>query len=184
MASRCVLTGLDTVECAYWLARTGKACFGFERLAAEKAGLAQSKTRRPKAMQLGSEELLLASHGTPSGYPLLLQNEAFSIQCGEFNRPNFYVAFRSFALWHSGADVLHRRFLTWAESMGLAPFRPEKLSRVDFAFDYQIPAIDFDEDSFVSLADKDAQHRKDVPSAQMRPTRNCAEMSPASANGK
>lgn len=43
----------------------------------------------------------------------------------------------------------------------MAQYRPEKLSRVDLTFDYQIPEIDFNEDSFVSLASKDAQHRKD-----------------------
>ena len=43
---------------------------------------------------------------------------------------------------------------------GLAHYQLERLSRVDYAFDYYLPEIDFDEDSFVSLAQKDTQHRK------------------------
>ncbi|MGB7540764.1 MAG: hypothetical protein WBM28_01960, partial [Burkholderiales bacterium] len=35
------------------------------------------------------------------------------------------------------------------------------LSRVDWAHDYHLSEIDFNEDSFVSLASKDAQHRED-----------------------
>lgn len=161
MAFRHLLAGFDTIECAYWLASPIKHGLDWQRLAVEKEDLQQAKTRNPKAIQVGSEEFLLASHGTGSGYPFLLENDAFSVQCGEFNKPNFYVAFRSFALWHSGAPALHRRFLAWADSVCMMPYRPEKLSRVDFTFDYQIPEIDFDEDSFVSMADKDAQHRKD-----------------------
>jgi hypothetical protein len=38
--------------------------------------------------------------------------------------------------------------------------RPERLSRVDFTFDYRIDVIDFDEASFVSQATKDNPHRK------------------------
>lgn len=41
------------------------------------------------------------------------------------------------------------------------PLKPEGLSRVDFSFDYHLPVIDFDEDSFISLSVKDTQYRKD-----------------------
>jgi len=103
---------------------------------------------------------LLAGHGTKSGYPFLIENEAFSIQFGEFNKPSFFVTFRSIALWHSSAQGLHERLLTWAASVGLRAYQPEKLSRVDFTFDYHLPLIDFDEDNFVSSFAKDNQHRK------------------------
>jgi hypothetical protein len=56
---------------------------------------------------------------------------------------------------------LHHRFLAWALSVGLIQSQPERLSRVDYAFDYHIPLIDFDENSFVSRASKDSQYRKD-----------------------
>ena len=74
------------------------------------------------------------------------------IQFGEFNQPNFFVKFRSIALWHFGALALHHRFIEWAKSIGMMPYLPERLSRVDYAFDYYLPEIDFDEDSFVSVA--------------------------------
>lgn len=160
MNFRPLLSGFDTVVFAEYLAPTSDKSLDFQRLEAEREGLRQSKTRHPKAIQLGSEEFLLARHGTKSGFPLLLENDSFSIQCGEFNNPNFFVTLRSQALWHQGAMALHQRFRTWAESVGLEPYRPESLSRVDFSFDYWIDAIDFDEDSFVTTAEKDNQHRK------------------------
>jgi hypothetical protein len=104
-------------------------------------------------------ELLLAPHGSGSGYPLVLTNRDFRIECGEFNVPSFYVTYRSEALWRDRAEILHQRFLTWAERIGYAPAKPETLSRVDFCFDYHLAKVDFDEDSFVSVAQKDSQHR-------------------------
>lgn len=103
---------------------------------------------------------MLASHGTKSGFSFLIENDTFSIQFGEFNKPNFYVTYRSVALWHQGAQGLHQRFLSWAKSLGLRPYLPERLSRVDLTFDYSLPVVDFDEDSFVSTAVKDNKHRK------------------------
>ncbi|MFA7281110.1 MAG: hypothetical protein WC100_13555 [Sterolibacterium sp.] len=164
MQFRFLISGFDTIECAYWLMQKpglSDTPFDFTVLGVEKEILRASKSKRPTWIRLGTEEFLLASHGTGSGYAFLLENDVFSVQCGEFNKPNFFVAFRSFALWHIGAQALHQRFLTWAGSVGMVPYRPEKLSRVDLTFDYQIPEIDFDEDSFISMADKDAQHRKD-----------------------
>jgi len=119
-----------------------------------------SKSRKPTALKLGCEEFMLAGHGTKSGYPFLLENDAFGIQFGEFNKPSFFVTFRSIALWHSSAQGLHERFMAWATSVGLRSYMPEKLSRVDFTFDYHLPLLDFDEDNFVSSFAKDNQHRK------------------------
>ncbi|MBK9521375.1 MAG: hypothetical protein IPO13_07120 [Rhodocyclaceae bacterium] len=160
MAFRHLLTGFDTIECAYYLAPSSDDSLSFARLEFEKELLRQSKTRHPKAVRLGTEEFLLANHGTRSGFPLLLENDVFSVQCGEFNNPNFYVTFRSHALWHQGAFGLHQRFLDWARSVGFMAYKEESLSRVDFTFDYWIDAIDFDEDNFVTSAVKDNQHRK------------------------
>lgn len=157
---RFLLSGHDTIECAYYLAIEGASLLDFERLASDKEEMRLSKSRKAKPIRLGSEEFLLASHGSRSGYPFLIENDTFSIQFGEFNIPNFYVTYRSIALWHQGARHLHQRLLAWAASVGFRPYRPERLSRVDFTFDYHLPAIDFDADSFVSRADKDNQHRK------------------------
>ena len=155
-----LLTGHDTIECAYYLAPRGESLLDFERLAAEKEALRQNKIRHPKAIRLGSEEFLLRPQGTSSGYPFLLENDTFSIQCGEFNKPNFFVTYRSLALWQHGAFNLHQRFLDWAASVGLHSYSHERLSRVDFTFDYRLETLDFDEDHFVSQSVKDNQHRK------------------------
>jgi len=160
MAATFLLYGHDTIECAYFLAPERNCLLDFERLAVEKETLRSTKVRRPSAIQLGSEEFLLMPNGTASGYPFLIQNDSFSIQFGEFNKPSFYVAFRSLALWQYGAAKLHQRFMDWAASIGMMAYQPERLSRVDFTFDYQIEAIDFDEDSFISQVTKDNQHRK------------------------
>lgn len=160
MSFQPLISGFDTIECAYYLTRLDGCTFDFEALAVQKEELSRSKIKGARPIKLGSEDFLLASHGTSSGYPYLIENEAFIIQCGEFNRPNFFVKFRSIALWHHGALGLHERFLKWAASIGMMPYQPERLSRVDFAFDYQLPELDFDEDSFISQADKDNQHRK------------------------
>ena len=94
-----LLAGLDTVECAYSLDSIRKDSLDFELLAAAKADLQRSKSRRPRPIRLGTEEFLLASHGNGSGYPFLLENDSFSVQLGEFNKPNFFVSFR---FVHSG----------------------------------------------------------------------------------
>lgn len=160
MTFRLLLSGHDTIECAYYLAPAEGCLLDYERLAVEKEIMRQSKSRKPTLIQLGSEEFMLAGHGTGSGYPFLIENTAFSIQFGEFNDPSFFVTFRSIALWHQSAQGLHERFMAWAASVGLRSYQPERLSRVDFTFDYHLPEIDFDEDNFVSGFIKDNQHRK------------------------
>lgn len=156
-----LLHGIDTIEIAYYLNRLDGDSLDFQVIAVQKEALVASKSRAGQEIKLGSESFLLASHGTKSGYPYLLQNDVFIIQCGEFNRPNFFVKFRSVALWHHGLKALHERFLAWAASVGMQAYHPERISRVDFAFDYHLPNIDFDQDSFVTQAKKDHQHRKD-----------------------
>ena len=157
---RLLLQGQDTVECAYFLVPDVSCLLDFEKLFAEREALRLSKSRKPLPIRLGCEEFMLASHGTRSGYPFLIENDAFSIQFGEFNKPSFFVTFRSMALWHFGAWGMHQRFMAWADSVGLSPCQPERLSRVDFTFDYFLPVLDSDEDNFVTGFDKDNQHRK------------------------
>lgn len=90
-----------------------------------------------------------------------MPNQDCTIQFGEFNNPSFFVRYSSFALSCKGAKFLHKRFLTWADALGLHPIMPKGLSRADFAFDFLLPNMDFDEDSFVTAATQDSQHRKD-----------------------
>lgn len=156
-----LLSSYDTIECAYYLIPLDQVRLDFLDLASQKEALIKAKINKPKPIKLGCEDFLLASHGTSSGYPFLIENDVFIIQFGEFNRPNFFVKFRSIALWHNSLHDLHQRFLNWAASVGLTQAQPERLSRVDYAFDYHLPVVDFDEDSFVSRSTKDSQFRKD-----------------------
>ncbi len=156
-----LLSGLDTVECAYFLRSGQGSKLDFERLAQVREGMRASKRREPVVIDIGGKEFLLANHGTASGYPYLMENAEASIQFGEFNDPGFFVTYRSQALWHKGIEQLHQEFCAWASDLGLTAVREEGLSRVDFTIDFLVPEVDFDEDSFVTLATKDAQHRRD-----------------------
>lgn len=157
-----LLHGHDTVQCAYFLhARDSRATgISFEHLVAEKEALRASKTRDPKVVRLGELEFLLQPYGTASGYPLVIINRDYRIEMGEFMNPSFFVTFTSEGLWREGALALHEKFLAWSASLGLAHYRTESLSRVDFSFDYYLSDVDFDEDSVVSLSNKDSQHRE------------------------
>lgn len=155
-----ILIGHDTIECAYYLRTQGGSGLDFARLSALKEGMRNSKYAEAIPLKIGGEEFLFQPYGTKSGYPFVLKNHDYSIQCGEFNNPSFFVTYRSEGLWQYGALALQQKFLAWANGLGLYPFKAESLSRVDFTFDYWLPVIDFDEECVVSLSAKDNKHRK------------------------
>ena len=157
---RRLLTGLDTVEAAYYLHPISGAAFSFEALMLEKERLRASGSRDGTPVELGDRSFLLRPYGTGRGFPLVLENAELTIECGEFNTPSFFVTFRSFALWQRGARALHQELLAWTQSVGLVPVKMELLSRVDFTFDYWLPVVDFDDDNVVSLAAKDGRYRE------------------------
>lgn len=157
---RLLLHGHDTVQCSYYLSALARAADFFHAVGRAKEEAFQSKQRNGVLTRLGKKEFLVQATGTKSGYPFVLKNSDFAVECGEFNSPNFFVTFRSEALWRDSADLLHEEFLSWARTAGFAPYRSEGLSRVDFCFDYQLPAVDFDEDSFKTRSTKDSQHRQ------------------------
>ncbi len=123
-------------------------------------GWLKAERRLPEPIILGDSEFLLHPYGSSSGYPYITSNENYKIEFGEFNQPNFFVAFPSQSLWGESAFTLHDRFLSWAESVGYVPYNEEKLSRVDYCFDFHIPEIDFDENNFKSRSTKDSRHRE------------------------
>ncbi len=157
---RLLLHGVDTLQCAYYLRQAQRREFDFEQLHRLREDQRQLGTREGARITLGGVPFLVAPHGTASGYPLLLGCEDFKIECGEHNKPSFFVTFRSQALWRESAPFLHEKFLRWAEGVGLVPYQPERVSRVDYAFDYHLPVVDFDEDCFVTRMHKDSQHRE------------------------
>jgi hypothetical protein len=159
-AYRLLLHGIDTLQCAYYLRQEQRGDLDFAHLLQSRESLRQLGTRAGEPITLGGVPFLLHPHGTSSGYPFLLISEDFRVECGEFNSPAFFVTFRSQALWRESAPFLHEKFLTWARAVGFVPVKPERLSRVDFAFDYSLPVVDFTEDHFVTRTNKDSQHRE------------------------
>jgi hypothetical protein len=155
-----LLHGIDTVQCAYYLTQERAGEWDFGKLLQTREDLRAQGNRDGAQLLLGGVPFVLFSHGTGSGYPFLLACEDFKVECGEFNTPSFFVTFRSQALWRESAPFLHEKFLRWAAAVGFVPYRPERLSRVDFAFDYDLPVIDFDEDCFLTRMHKDSQHRE------------------------
>ncbi len=158
---RRLLSGLDTVQAAYYLRPSLGGTFSFESLSLTKERARADKARVGVPVEIGGWRFSLRQYGSSSGYPLVLDHPHFTIECGEFNSPAFFVTFRSQALWEHGAKALHEVFLTWAGSVDLLVIRPESLSRVDFTFDYWLSAVDFNADHVVSQSSKESQYRED-----------------------
>ena len=156
-----LIHGLDTVQCAYFLESARGKGIDFAALDREKEGIKQTRGKEPKRISLGKKDFLLHPFGSASGYPVVISNEDFKIEMGEFNNPNFFVTFKSQGLWSKSAFHLHDDFLDWASSVGFEPLSSESLSRVDYCFDYTLSEVDFDEDWFVSRSTKDSKHRED-----------------------
>jgi len=155
-----LLQGIDTLEVCYYLSATDNILLDYADLIAKRDALKLHRGRACKVIQLGSEEFLLSNHGTNTGHSLFMENQVFEVAFGEFIQPNFLVKFRCAPLWHDGFEVLHQRFLAWVASIGMCQSKPEVISRLDFAFDYQIPQVDFNIENFVSTAENDKQYRK------------------------
>ena len=158
---RFLVHGVDTAQCAYYLVPQGPDALDFTKLRVLRDELRESKDGAPRAFHMGDLEFLLWPSGTSTGYPFQISNADFRIAFGDKNTPSFFVTYSSHALWREPLASLQQQFLDWAASIGYVPIKPETLSRVDFAFDYEIASIDFDEQSFVSLSSKDSQYRED-----------------------
>ena len=156
-----LLHGIDTLQCAYYGLPFRPNGIDFRQLKEQKEDIRQTKRKHPLPVILGNTEFFLQPYGTASGFPLVIENGDFKIEMGEFNKPNFFVTFRSQALWKESAFSLHAKFLKWISSVGYRTYHREGITRVDFSFDYNLPSMDFNEDSFVSYSSKDSKHRED-----------------------
>ncbi len=90
-----LIHGFDTVQCAYFLESTLKRGIDFDLLTKERESIKQTKSKEPKKIRLGEYDFLLHPFGSSSGYPIIITNEDFKIEMGEFNNSNFFVTFRS-----------------------------------------------------------------------------------------
>jgi len=157
---RHLLSGIDTLEICFHLSPGALCALDFEALLSRKEALRSSRTRDPEVVRIGGEEFLLQAYGSSSGYPLVLSNAWAVVSYGAKNTPPFYVKFLSQAIWQYGWRQVVDKFLTWAKDAGFEPYAAEKVSRVDFCFDYWMASLDFGQDNFVSLSAKDGLYRE------------------------
>lgn len=157
---RHLLSGIDTLEVCFYLA-PGKTChLDYAGLLARKEAMRSSGTRDPEEVRIGGEGFLLQAYGSSSGFPLVLSNSWAIISYGAKNSPPFLVKFLSQGLWQYGWRQVVEKFLEWAKGAGFEAYATEKISRVDFCFDYWLANVDFTQDSFVSLSAKDGHYRE------------------------
>ena len=62
MPFKFLISGFDTIECAYYLIATDDYKLDFIELAAQKESMVRAKVTKPKPIQIGSEEFLMAPH--------------------------------------------------------------------------------------------------------------------------
>lgn len=153
---RLLLNGLDSLYVCYSLdMRTSK--LDFPDLEYRKE-MVRDGRRDFEELTLGSERFLLRPNGVKP-YRFVLDNDAFSLGLTEIMQPTLKAQFRSEALWRSGAVALHQRIIDWARSISATVIAPESVSRADWAFDFDLPDVDFSEDHFATRARKDAKYR-------------------------
>ena len=70
-----LLSGLDTVECAYYLRMGRNGNFDFAELRERREAHRESKSRDPLLIELGGTEFMLSPNGTKSGYPFVISNQ-------------------------------------------------------------------------------------------------------------
>jgi len=155
-----LLSGVDTLEVCFYLRPLATCALQFDDLLARKEALRQARSRTPEEIRIGDESFLLQPYGSGSGYPLIFSNAWAVVSYGEKNRPPFYVKFLSQGLWQYGWQALVAKFLAWAHGVGFETFAAERVSRVDFSFDYWLAELDFDHLNFISLSAKDNHHRE------------------------
>ena len=124
-----------------------------------RSSASASRADRHAEIVLGTERFALLPYGR-NPYSYVLINKSFEVRLGEHMRPNCHVQFFSEALWKSGAECTLATIEEWFRSMGFNHFRPNVVSRADWAFDYHLPLIDFAWDDFVSAAAKESSWRK------------------------
>lgn len=156
---RCLLRGLDSLYVSYFFI-PGMSRIDWDDLAYRKELLKATGKPEGAEIQLGCQRFMLQPYGSQP-YSYVLKNRLFVVRLGENITPCCNVQFLSEGLWQLGVRELARQFDLWAASVGFEATRGEVIARADWSFDFDVPNIDFDENSFVSLASKDAKHRKD-----------------------
>lgn len=151
-----LLSGLDSLYVAYALDGLG---FDWEELQYQKERLKQDRRRGFAPITLGGRSWALSPGGSYP-YRFVLSDAHLRVCLAEAMQPNCYVQFLSNGLWTKGHQTLHAEILEWFATLGTKQVRPEAVSRADFAFDFDLPIVDFTQDNLVSRATKDTQWRQ------------------------
>jgi hypothetical protein len=153
-----MLSGLDSLYVSYFFIPKPSGV-DWDDLAFRKARLRAGSGSDGEEITLGSQTFLLQPYGSKP-YSYVLRNRDFIVRLAENLNPCCHVQFLAEGLWQHGVNRQLRAVKEWAASVGLAESRPAVVGRADWAFDFHLETLDFDEDHFVSLAVKDNQHRK------------------------
>lgn len=149
--------GIDSLYAGYSV-DLASSRIDFEDLDFQKALLKDDPKRRCRTIDIGGLPLgILASGSYP--YRWILSDRRFQIKLAKRMQPGCSVHFSSEALWHDGIDNLDKVIRNWFTDCDITTLAPEILSRIDYAFDYQIPSQDFAINDFVSRAQKDSAWR-------------------------
>lgn len=153
-----LLRGVDSLYVSYYLdMATGR--LDWDDLAFQKERLKRTRDEKFSEIELGSERFALQPYGRHP-YSYVLSNKAFQVSLGEHIKPGCHVHFLSEALWQYGVNGVLERFDEWSRSMDFRATQPETVSRADWAFDYDLPTVDFVPDDFVSRARKNSIWRE------------------------
>jgi hypothetical protein len=149
---RLLASGLDSLYVAYSV-ETSQSGLDWDDLGFRRESLKRQRHADFAAIELGGERFALKPYGRKP-YSFVLTNADFEISLSEHMQPRCYVQFFSEGLWKSGLDTMLARIETWLASMGFRATRPNTVSRADWAFDYDLPSVDFRPEHFVTRADK------------------------------
>lgn len=151
-----VAVGVDSLYLGHFSDGLG---IDWEMLRYEKEKLRATPGASHTEIGLGGERFALHRSGL-NRYPFRLSNKAFTLGLSERMQPRCYAQFSSQLLWIYGLDSALERFNAIWISLGSRSTRPEVVSRVDAAFDFQIAKPDFRTEHFVSQAAKDSTWRE------------------------
>ena len=163
---RLLASGLDSLYVAYFI----EIPFGtldWDELGFQKEKVKQKRKETFSEIQLGCERFALKPYGRKP-YTFILSNRDYEIALSENMQPRCTVQFSSEALWKYGLDTLIDRLTRWFDSMGFVHTRPDVVFRADWAFDYDMPLVDFTPDHFVTRAVKEGawRARRELQSVQ------------------
>jgi len=150
-----LLSGLDSLYVSYYL---DTAALPWEELAYRKEKLQRTRSDDFTEIELGGEAFAVLPHGAHP-YPYVLRNDWAELRIAETLQPSCHIRFPSKALWELGVEALLQRARDWMAATDLPAFKDNAVARADWAFDYDLPTIDFLPEHFLSRARKDATHR-------------------------